>query len=173
MQRNLTAEQFANVRAQATKPVYLVQIEHAGYMECFANIEDAAFDGYSYVVDGMGVSDIQDQVSATITLFATPERINHSISGAWRNGKKCRIYVIPDSPGSEPSYIVSAAFMVFDGTIDSSRWRGSSISVTAIPKNTSELYTPRNNFSEISSILPAAESTFEWEGATYILTART
>jgi len=170
---DLTTQQFSRVTSGATKPAYLVQLEHAGFLEYFATIEDAYYDGNSYLADGIDVADIRDQVSASIDLFATPTRIMQSISGSWRNGKRCKIYAIPSFPDSVSDYILSEAFLVFDGVLDSSAWSNSRIRITAIPKTTSSLYTPRNTFSEISAIMPSPGSVVNWEGGTVVLQART
>jgi len=170
---DLTTVQFNRVRSGATKPVYLVELEHAGFLEYFATAEDVVYNGNSYFANGLDVSDFRDQVSASIDLFATPDRILHSISGTWRNDKRCRIYAVPDEPGGETNYILESAFLVLDGVIDSSSWSGTRIRIAAIPKTVAELSTPRITFNELSAILPAVGSSINWEGGTLVLRART
>lgn len=169
MARDLTTTQFNNAQAYATKPVYLVELSHAGYLERHAQIEDAVFDGQVFTADGIEVLDIQDDVSASLSLFATDARRTASKSGVWRGGKTCKIYAVPDVPGIPSDYIVTDAILVFDGIIDTSSISGNRIRITAVPGNSATQYTPRQNFSEMSDILPPAGTVFTFNGNTVTL----
>lgn len=172
MARSLTTVQFNTLQADATYPVFLIQLEHAGYLEYLSTSLDCAFNGDWYAAGGVEIDDVQEGVSASLSLFATTDRIRESLSGGWRKGKICRIYHIPAPPETEGDFVITDAIMVFDGFIDTSSYRGERVRVTAVPKTTVSLYSPRSNFSEISDIIPSPGTTFTWEGVSYILQAK-
>lgn len=170
MGRTLTTTQETNVRANSTRPIYLVQLAHSGVVEYLSASGAITFDGILYAGGGVEVNSINGEVSVDLSLHASIERIHESFNGTWRNEKLCRVYGIPASVTDENIFDLDAGIELLDGFIDSSSYRvGDKVRVRGVQKTIDRSFTPRLNCSELSLHLPPEGTVFSWEGDQYTL----
>jgi len=172
MSIELTAEQWTNTREVSTRPIRLIEWQHAGYTETLSESGNVEYDGALYTAGGIFSVTVDDGRSAVITLPATNERIAETIGGRWRGGKICKIIAIPGMPDDELIYTAEQGIVVLDGIIDGSEYSGGLLSVRVIHKYVSGKQTPRQTFNAFSAILPPAGSLVIWEGETFMLGSR-
>jgi hypothetical protein len=172
MPRILTGDQFTNVTATSTRPIYLVQLQFASVVEYLSSSGEILFDDITYEAGGIDVQSIAGSTAAQLSLFATTDRIAQTIGGSWRGERTCKIYGIPALPESGTDYDMVDALLLIDGYIDSARVSGDRVTVSVVHKHTSSSYTPRLNCSELSAYTPRAGTVFTWEGGTYTLVSK-
>jgi hypothetical protein len=172
MARNLTAVQYNNLVATATRPINLVRWEHSGMLELLSCSGDITFGGEMYSAGGVEVDSIEDGRTATLSLPATPARVAEVINGNWRNGKICKIFAVPGLPEDDGDYALSQGILVLDGVIDSSQYANGMITVNAIHRYLRGNLTPRTSFNELSTHIPPSGTMLTWEGESYMLVSR-
>lgn len=168
----LSVDQFNNVSANSTRPIYLVQLQYAATIEYLSTSGPIKFDGVDYVAGGVDVENIASGQRVSLSLFASASRVAETVSGTWRGAKLCKVFAIPAAPASEPIYTLDQGIPAIDGYIDTARVSGNKISVVAIHKHYANAYTPRLNCSELSIYTPPAGSVFTWQGGSYTLASK-
>ena len=171
MPGELTPAQEANVAADVTRAVVFMVLNHSGVEELLSATGDLVYDGQPYEGGGVQIVSISDSQSATFTLPATPERVSQVEKGDWRHGS-CRIYTIPAMPGDDAIYEADEAFLLIDGEIQLSAFRGGKVTVNVTHHNNANRISPSHTWDEVCHHIPAAGSILSWEGKELILSAQ-
>jgi len=168
----LTPAKFSNAAAPSTRPVRLVRWEHSGALELLSCSGDITYNGEIFTAGGVNVLSVEDGRRATLSLPATPERVQEVINGNWRNGKICQIYAVPGLPADDGVYELEEGLLELDGIIDSSQYSGGTITINAVHKYLKGNLTPRTTFNAFSVHILPAGTVIEWEGQSYTLVSR-
>lgn len=150
----LTTTQWENTSGTSTRPVRLLRIEHAGYLELLSEVGSMNFNSELFSAGGVMSMSVDDGRSATLTFSATTTRIAESVNGRWRNGKICQIYAITGLPDDDDVYTLEEGILLLDGVIDSSDYSNGVVTVRAIHKSLRGKLTPRQTFNAYSEYLP-------------------
>ena len=98
MPRTLSSDQLSNVQQAVTRPVYLVDWEHAGTQELIACTSgDVVYDGMTFSAADLRVVSIDGGRTATLSMPASATRNTEVQNGTWRMGA-CTIYLVPAPP---------------------------------------------------------------------------
>lgn len=170
---NVNTTTHNRLTARSTWPIYLVEWELTGAEELFSLCGvNVTYNGKSYPAASGEVRNITDNKTAEIAIPATADLLQIVTSGAWRGKKKCCVYNIAGDPDEDPIFEASEGLLQVDGVINNVGERGGFIIVSALHKNLSGNYTPRDNCSEFSIHIPPAGTLFTAGGQTYELKSR-
>ena len=106
MARTLNSTQQTNVEAGSTRPIYLVEWQHAGTTEYLSCSGDVTYDGQLYSEGGLTITSLEDSKTATLVLPATATRVTQIQNNDWRLGI-CKITAILAAPSDTPTYSAS------------------------------------------------------------------
>ncbi len=171
MLRDHTSQQEENVRANETRPIYLICWQHSGLLELLSCSGNVVFDSMAFNPTGTKIRSIADSQSAIITMPATAQRITEVQNSTWRDGE-CKIYCLPAKPASSSGYTRAESILQLNGTIISSSFSGELITVNAVQNSFDGKLSPRNRLDEFGSHMPAAGTVLTWEGSQVVLVAR-
>lgn len=160
---SLTAAQLERIHASATRPIYLIQLNHSGTVEYLSCSGAVTFNSQAYTAGGANLKAIRGARSATLTIKQTPARIGEIQSSVWRGGI-CKIYYIPGLPTDTPTYALADGILVLDGLIDTTSAQGSSITIQAKHKFLTGVMAPILTINQICNHIPPAGSVTDWEG---------
>jgi len=160
---SLTTTQLSNIAAAATRPIYLVQLNHSGTLEYLSCSGAVTYDGQAYTAGGARLKGIRGARSATIEIKQTSTRIGEIQTSAWRGGV-CKIYYIPALPTDTPTYTTADAILVFDGLIDISSAQGESLTIQAKNKYLTGVMAPVLTVNQICNHIPPPGTVTTWEG---------
>ncbi|WP_027949873.1 hypothetical protein [Haliea salexigens] len=168
---DLTTSQLQNASQPATRPIYIVALEHSGVEELLSSSGDVVYDGQNFLAGGITVSGISNTRSATLTLPWSTTRMTEIQNGSYRGGS-CKIWYIPGVP-SDTDLIFDAedGVLVMDGEIQSSRFSGDRVNITAAHISNSAVYSPRTTLDEVTSYAVAPGYQIKWEGEILVLEA--
>lgn len=169
---DLTPTQIQNASQSATRPIYIVALEHAGVEELLSSSGDVVYDGQNFLAGGVTVSGISNTRAASLTLPWSATRITEIQNGSYRGGS-CKIWYIPGVP-SDMDLIFDAedGILVMDGEIRTSRFSGDSINLAVTHRNSGNIFTPRNTLKQVTNFSLPPGTLITWEGETRQLESR-
>lgn len=165
--RATTDAMLANLQADSTKPVYVVQIAHGSTPELLSASGPVEFDGEDYA-GFVNVSTVTNGESATLTLPATAQRAMQVQNGIWRNGY-CKIYALPALPADGNKYTSAEGLLVLDGVILTSVLARNTVQVSVVHKYLAGKTTPGDLYDAVCNHMPAPGTVLVWEGERLIL----
>lgn len=166
----LTAAQEANASLQATRPIYLIELEHSGTVELYSTSGDVVYDSRTFTGGGANLSSISNTREVTLEVPWSPERMTEIQGGQYRGGV-CKIWYIPATPDDSSIFSASDGVLLIDGEIRSSRFAGNRVTITATHINNSAVYSPRNTLDEVTSYAAPPGYQIKWEGEIIVLEA--
>lgn len=167
MPRNLTPDFVDNTEATATRPLFVVKINHSGTEEYLSCIGAVTFDGDSYVAGGAEISGLSDSM-ATIRLPATSTRIGEVQDSDWRGGI-CVVYALYYDSMTDVVFAASDGVPIIDGLIDSSGFSGDFVTIVAKHKNLLGKNTPVLTFDDACNHMPVPGEVLTWEGVDIVI----
>ena len=172
MPADLTPSQESLVNQSATRPIYIVNLNHSGIEEMLSASGAVIFEGMNYTAGGVKVRGITGSRDAAVVLPWSAERVNEVQNGLYRGGT-CKIWAIPAAPDdSVLTFTEDDAVLIMDGEIRASRFSGNEITLTVIHINNGNIFTPRNTIAEVTAFAVAPGTPIVWEGQTVQLESR-
>ena len=173
MPRALDPTKLQRLFATGTKPIVLVKWFFTGTEENLSASGPVVFDGQTYTAGGIEVPNISNGKAATLSMFATPDRFSQMVSGTWRGGQICQVFMVPGDPDDEDNvFVASDGLLVVTGVIDSAQRDRDRIIVKVVAASSDGKFLPNLTFNELSSHTPPAGTILEWEGEAMTLGAR-
>ena len=166
MARTLNSTQQTNVEAGSTRPIYLVEWQHAGTTEYLSCSGDVTYDGQLYSEGGLTITSLEDSKTATLVLPATATRVTQIQNNDWRLGI-CKITAILAAPSDTPTYSASDGVLMLDGVIEQTSFAGETISVIAKCKYYTGALVPKFTYDDVVTETPAVGTTSTWEDENY------
>lgn len=182
--READALQSALLSEDATRPIYLVEMQFGDEPEYLSTNGAQTVGVTAYAGSDVGVSGMGDWTQARVRLMPTAARSAALLSPDWR-GRPCRIYLMPCSeypeliePGYvEPGYALQGVvkadpMLLLDGVITGGAI-GQYVELEISHRALLRRWTPRLRIAAPTcNHLPPPGTRLTWEGDTYILEAR-
>lgn len=149
MLRSHTQEQLEPTLENEARDITLIRWEHSGALELLSCNDLIEFDGESYQAGGVSSPpEIVDRREATIVMPATPDRVQESEQGVWREGI-CEIWKIPAAPGDEFQYPLERGKLQLKGVIDTSEAVDGVLTVRAVHQDLGASQSPRVTINQV------------------------
>lgn len=170
MSLTLTSTQADNASSDATRPVFVVELQYAGGSELLSSSGRVVYDDRTYE-PGVRVASISNTRSASLDLPWTPERVARVASGAYQ-GHLCRVWYIPAALDDGNEFEDADGLLLMDGLVRSSSFASSRVSIDVLHVAAREILTPRITLDQVTPFAAAAGQQIEWDGEIITLESR-